>query len=199
LRTTLKLRPVEGELRKLCVMMVSPSTTVVASSPEVRAATVGFVPAISFIEESSVWETTPCPAVPSNVHTTETETGLGKNPSSSRKVIWPMGIGNQVTERSWDVSMLVAPFVVATGEVMTARPGMDAETSKAGTPSSPPPRNLMVPPVPSAIGEGKPTVGYPNPPYTSGTVVVPIEAEIGPKFPYPCAGLPIPPSWQEVS
>jgi hypothetical protein len=82
------------------------------------------------------------------VHTTETEVELGKNPSSSRKVIWPMGIGNQV---------------------------------------------------PSAIGDGKPTVGYPNPPYTRGTVVAPIEAAIGPKFPYPCAGLPIPRSWQEVS
>src|SRR5579862_6197361 len=110
--------------------MVSPSTTVVASSPEVRAAYVGFVPDISFNDERIAWGTTPEPEAPSNEHATEISTRSPRNvsPAENPKWIFPIEIGTQVTVRSRDVSMFVAPpSVVETGDVRTARPGMIAE------------------------------------------------------------------------
>lgn len=90
-----------AEVCWLCVTMVSPSTTVVASSSEPRPAYVGLVPDICFIEERSVWGTTPTPEAPSNVHSTEIATPpTDEDPPLSAKRICPIEIGNQVTDRS---------------------------------------------------------------------------------------------------
>jgi hypothetical protein len=120
--------------------MVSPSTRVVAVSTELTPAYVGLEPDISFIEERSVWATTPDPAAPPKVQAIEIATPPGWEvaPPLRSKSNCPIEMGSQVTDRSWDVSMVAAPpSVVGTGDVMTASPGMVAVMSNAGARSGP--------------------------------------------------------------